>query len=92
MGTSPLSLDGAGLEPANPIQGYLAHKKQPPPLGLPWGPRHIPTVGSSGGAVFNERGTPVKQVMGASPLSLDEGGGVVPDPANLGGSRYHPAP
>ena len=33
------------------VQGYLAHKKQPPPLGPPQGPRHSPTVGSQGGAV-----------------------------------------
>ena len=28
------------------LQGYLAHKKQPPP---PQGPRHNPTIGSQGG-------------------------------------------
>ena len=28
------------------LQGYLAHKKQPPPLGPPWWPMHSPTVGS----------------------------------------------
>ena len=28
------------------LQGYLAHKKQRPPLGPPKGPRHSPTVGS----------------------------------------------
>ena len=28
------------------IQGYLAHMKTPTPLGLPWYPRHRPTVGS----------------------------------------------
>ena len=28
------------------IQGFLAHKKQPPPLGQPYGPRHRPTAGS----------------------------------------------
>ena len=28
------------------IQGYLAHKKQPPPLGPPYDPRHRATVGS----------------------------------------------
>ena len=28
------------------LQGYLAHKKQPPLLGPPQGPGHIPTVGS----------------------------------------------
>ena len=40
-------------------QGYLAHKKQLPPLGPPYGPKHIPAVGSYGGAVSYERGTPV---------------------------------
>ena len=34
-------------------------KKQPPPLGPPWGPRRSPTVGSWGSAVSYERGTPV---------------------------------
>ena len=28
------------------LQGYLAHKKQPPPLGSPQGPGLSPTVGS----------------------------------------------
>jgi len=41
------------------VQGYLAHKKQPPPLGPPYVPRHSPSVGSQGGAVSYERGTPV---------------------------------
>ena len=41
------------------LQGYLAHKKPPPPLGPPEGPRHEPTAGSQGGAVVCERGTPV---------------------------------
>ena len=41
------------------VQGHLAHKKQPTPLGLPPGPRHRPTVGSYGGAVSYRRGTPV---------------------------------
>ena len=41
------------------VQGYLAHTKQHPPLGPPKGPRHSPTVGSEGGAVFHERGTHV---------------------------------
>ena len=27
-------------------QGYLTHMKTPIPLGLPWDPRHKPTVGS----------------------------------------------
>jgi len=43
----------------HPLQGYLAHKKTPNPLGPPEGPRHSPTVGSYGGAVSYERGTPV---------------------------------
>ena len=41
------------------LQGYLAHKKLRPPLGLPQGPRHSPTVGSYGGAISYERSTPV---------------------------------
>ena len=28
------------------LQGYLAHKKQPPPLGPPEGPGYSPAVGS----------------------------------------------
>ena len=40
-------------------QGYLAHKKQPPFLGPPQGPRHIPAVGSWVGAVSDEQGNPV---------------------------------
>ena len=40
------------------LQGYLAHKKTPSPLGPPQGPRHSPTVGSQGGAVSCERSTP----------------------------------
>jgi len=32
--------------PLTGVQGYLAHKKQPPPLGPPYGPRHSPNVGS----------------------------------------------
>ena len=42
------------------LQGYLAHKKTPTPLGHPYGPRHSPTVGSKGGAVSYERGTPAE--------------------------------
>ena len=40
------------------VQGY-PRKNSPPPLGLPYGPRHSPTAGSGGGAVFYERGAPV---------------------------------
>ena len=41
------------------VQGYLAHKKPPPPQGPPEGPRHKLNVGCEGGAVSYERGTPV---------------------------------
>jgi len=41
------------------LQAYLAHKKQHPPLGSPYGPRQRPTLGSLEGAVSYERGTPV---------------------------------
>ena len=37
------------------VQGYLTYAH---PLGPPQGPRHRPTVGSRGGAVSYERGTP----------------------------------
>ena len=41
------------------VQGYLAHKKQPPPLRPPKGHRYFPTVGSWGNTVSYDRGTPV---------------------------------
>jgi hypothetical protein len=41
------------------IQGYLAEKKTPRPLGPPQEPRHGPTEGSYGVAVSHKRGTPV---------------------------------
>ena len=41
------------------LQGYLAHKKMPTPLGPPYDPRHRPTVGSLGWRFSYERGTPV---------------------------------
>jgi len=44
------------------VHGFLAHKKPPPPLGSPQGPRQRPTVGSWGKAVSYERGTPVSFV------------------------------
>ena len=56
---------GAGLTPIpyiphpTALQGYLAHKKQHSPLGLPQPPRHSPTVESWGGAVSYVRGTRV---------------------------------
>ena len=40
-------------------RGTSLIRKCPPPLGTPQGPRHRPTVGSYGGAVSYERGTPV---------------------------------
>jgi len=40
--------------------GYLAHKKQPPPLGRHRTLGNIPTVGSEGGAVSYDRGTQVE--------------------------------
>ena len=40
------------------LQGYLAHKKTPTPLGPPYDPRQRSTVGSLGGAFSYERGTP----------------------------------
>jgi hypothetical protein len=49
---------GTILAPIN-IQGYPAHKKQPPPLGPPYDPRYSPTGGSWEGGVSYDRGTPV---------------------------------
>ena len=51
-----VAIDGTD---ASTVQGYLAHKKQPPPLGKLLGPRLSPTVGSSEGVVSYERGAPV---------------------------------
>ena len=34
------------------LQGCLAHKETPSPLGPPLGPRHKPLVGSYGGGVL----------------------------------------
>jgi len=49
--------------PRRGVQGYLAHKKTPTPLGPPQDPRHRPTVGSQGGALSYERGARIKQHM-----------------------------
>jgi hypothetical protein len=45
-------------------QGYLAHKKQPTPLGPPRGPKRSPTVGSEEVAGYYEC-TPVALAQGA---------------------------
>ena len=37
---------GVRDEGAQGVQGYLAHKKRPHPLGPPYDPRYSPTVGS----------------------------------------------
>ena len=42
------------------LQGYLSHKKTPPPIGIAYGPRLGHTVGSEGKAFSFERGTPVQ--------------------------------
>ena len=37
------------------LQGYLAHRNPPPPLGPPYDPRHSPAVGSwEGGVLMSE--------------------------------------
>jgi len=41
------------------LQGYLAHKETPPPLGPPWDHGHHINVGSYGQTLSHERGTPV---------------------------------
>ena len=55
------------------MQGYLAHRKQPPPLGPPWDPRCSPTVGSWEGCVSYERGTPVTFSKRAWLIQVEEG-------------------
>ena len=47
------------------VQGYTAHKKQPPLLGIPKDPRHRATVGSYGEAFSYKRGTPVERLSSA---------------------------
>ena len=44
---------------AQDAQEYPTYKEPPPSLGLPWEPRHGPTVGSYGFALSYKRGTPV---------------------------------
>ena len=50
---------------ARGLQGYLAHKKQLPPLGPPQIPRQMAAVRSYGVGVSYERGTPLcpKQIQ-----------------------------
>ena len=49
-------------------RGTSLIKKTPTPLGPPYSPRHEPAVGSWGGRVSCERGTPVRSVGCWSPL------------------------
>ena len=42
------------------LEGYLAHKKPPTPLGPPQGPRRGPTVGSRRAAIFYKQRTPAQ--------------------------------
>ena len=49
------------------IQGYLAHKKTPTPLGPPQDPRHRPTLGSYGGAFSCAVGALIAQDLGLQP-------------------------
>ena len=51
--------EGQGNSPSLEIQGYLARKKPPPPLGPPQDPRYDHTAVSRGEAVSYGRGTPV---------------------------------
>jgi len=54
-----VNADVQARPPSWALQGYLAHKKQPPPLGPPQGPGHFVTTGSWGGTVSYDRGIPV---------------------------------
>ena len=75
------NLRGGTRGPSKPdsvaLQGYLAHKKQQPPLGPPQGPRYSLTVGSLGGAVSYERGT---RLGGAPGIRKSAGRGLVSPP------------
>ena len=55
-----VNLEPMAKSTVSKVQGYLAHKKQPPPPGLSYCPRHGPTAGSEGGAFSYERRTPVQ--------------------------------
>ena len=54
-------------------EGYLAHKKSCPPHRTSIGPRHSPTVGTWGGAVSYERGTPVEEGAARAAAQLPQG-------------------
>jgi len=45
------------------LQGYLAHKKHPPPRTLQWDYTYGPIAVLGGGAVSYERGTPVTRMI-----------------------------
>ena len=67
-------------------RGVLLLGKCPPPLGPPFGPRHRPTVGSQGGAVFYERGTSVgvpRRVPGGANLTYGDVSPGVPCAARI---------
>ena len=57
-------------DPARGVQGYRAHKKDPPPRSLQQDCTLGPMVALGGGAVSYERGTPVLRVA----LSSDSRG------------------
>ena len=64
-------MGGRGKRTSRPLQGHLAHKTPPPPLGPPWEPRHGPTVGSYGVGVSYERGTPVGRAGDGGELPME---------------------
>ena len=69
---------------ATRLQGYLAHKKQPPPLGPPWDPRYSPHVGTSEGAVSYEQGTPATSA-GKALISMGTSIQIEKDPVSSSG-------
>jgi len=52
---SPRMMAGRKMKAIRYLQGYLAHKKPPAPIGPPHGPKHGPTVGSKRAAVSYEQ-------------------------------------
>ena len=66
----PSSVEGFPCTCPGGLQGYLARKKPPPPIGPLQGTRHRPTAGSWGGVVSCKRGGRVSRRTRPSPHDL----------------------
>ena len=67
------------------VQGYLAHKKPPPPPGLPWGPRHIRPRGRR--FLMSEAPLYSNHILGSSPIFVPNSLAVAPGARDNGGGR-----